>query len=103
MNQNLDVLIILIVKLLLIVGFIAAIKFWLKKNKKKNNIPMIIYWVLGVFFVLILSTHIFEFIRGSFSYSPESLLNEENSGSSLSLIVGFSLYLYVGLKYLKRV
>lgn len=102
MNQTLDVLIILILKLVLIISFIAAIKFWVKKNNGKNYIPMIVYWVLGLFFVLMLSIHIFEFIRGSFTYSPESLLNEENSGSSLSFILGFALFLYVGLKYLKR-
>ncbi len=102
MNQTFDVLIILVLKLLLLIGFIAAIKFWVKKNNNKNYIPMIVYWVLGLFFVLILSTHIFEFIRGSFTYSPESLLNEENSGSSLSFILGVALFLFVGLKYLKR-
>lgn len=102
MNLTFGILIILALKILLIMGFIAAIKFWIKKNNGKNNIPMTVYWFLGIFFVLVLSTHIFEFIRGSFTYSPESLLNAENSGSSLSLILGIAVYLYVGFKYLKR-
>jgi hypothetical protein len=52
MNLTLDVLIILVLKLLLIIGFIAGIKFWVKKNNEKNYIPIIVYWVLGLFFVL---------------------------------------------------
>lgn len=100
MNQIYDTLLILSLKLFLIIGFIALIKFWIKKTN--NSFPIITYWVFGLFFVLMLSFQVFEWIRISYSYQADSQLSDKNSDSPLSAILGIAFYLYIGLKYLKR-
>lgn len=100
MNQFYDILIIVSLKILLIIGFIAAIKVWLKRVN--NYIPMTIYWVIGIFFVLILSSHIFEVILLPLSNPKNSLLSDKDSVSTLSFILGLAFYLFTGLKYLRR-
>lgn len=100
-NQAIDFLIILTVKLLLLIGFIALIKFWIKKNKRKNNIPMIVYWILGIFFVLMLSSHVFEAALISIPLGENSALDKE-SLSSFGYLLGLIFYILVGVKYLKR-
>jgi len=102
MNQTPDFWIILIVKLLLLMGFIAGIKFWIKKNKGKNNIPMIIYWILGIFFVLALSSHFFEAALLTITLNPNSSFLEKESIKPLSFLFGLIFYIIIGVKYLKN-
>jgi hypothetical protein len=100
MNQIIDILLILILKLLLLIGFLVAIKFWIKKTM--NSIPFIIYWILGLFFVLMLSFQIFQYVLTSFSFPKNSMLGDESMIGSLCSILSILLYLFIGLKYLKR-
>lgn len=100
MNQIIDTLLMLTVKLLLLIGFIAGIKFWMKKTI--NSVPLIIYWVFGLFFVLILSFSIFQWGLISLSFPKNSLLGDESMLGSLCSILSIALYLFIGLKYLKR-
>jgi len=102
MNQTIDFWIILIVKLLLLIGFIAGIKFWIKKNKGKNNFPMILYWILGIFFVLALSSHVFEAALFSILLKPDNVVLDKESLSSIGTLFGLIFYILVGVKYLKK-
>jgi len=102
MNQTLDFWIILIVKLLLLIGFIAVIKFWIRKNKGKNMIPMIVYWILGIFFVLVISFQVFEAALLSIPINPENVILGKESLKPLSTLLGLIFYIYIGVKYLKK-
>lgn len=102
MNQTIDFWIILFVKLLLLVGFISGIKFWINRNKEKKNIPMIVYWILGLFFVLILSSHIFEATLFSIFLNPENISSIKESLSSYGILLGLLFYIFIGVKYLKK-
>ena len=102
MNQTLDFWIILIVKLLFLIGFIAGIKFWIKKNKRGNSIPLIVYWILGIFFVLLLSSHVFEAALWSIFRNSEDPGLSKESLSSIGTLLGLIFYILVGVKYLKK-
>ena len=102
MNQTSDFWIILIVKLLFIIGFISGIKFWIKKNEGKSNIPMIVYWILGIFFVLALSSHIFEAALFSVLLNPDNVVLEKESLSAFGTLFGLIFYILIGAKYLKK-
>jgi len=101
-NQAIDFLIILTVKFLLLIGFITLIKFWIKKNKKKNSTPMIVYWVLGIFFVLMLSSHIFEALLYLIPLNERNSTLDRESLSSLGYLLGLIFYVLIGIKYLKN-
>ncbi|SFD43315.1 hypothetical protein [Algibacter pectinivorans] len=87
MFDSLDTTIILIAKLVLLIGFIYALKYWY--DKKKSIIPVILYWVLGLFFVLLISSTIFDWLI-------ISAMNTEEYGA-LSVIFAIVFYVYVGL------
>lgn len=87
-----DTLIILIAKLILLIGFIYSLKYWL--NKTKSIIPIILYWLLGLVFVLLISFTIFDWLLIS------ALPNDELG--SLAAICGILFYVYVGLKKFRK-
>lgn len=99
MNLYADTLIVVFVKLLILVGFVAAIKYWIKKNS--SVFPLVTYWILGLGLVLLMGFTIFQWCFTILPFPEESLLGTENVGP-LSAILGVSLYLVIGLKYLKR-
>ena len=100
MNQILDVVLILGIKLILLVGFILLVKLWLKK--KNNLTPVITYWILGLFFVLMMSSHIAEWFLMQFYYIENHLTRDKDSIGSLSTIIGLVIYIFIGVKYFKR-
>lgn len=102
MNLNYDILLAVSLKLILLIGFIAGIKFWIKKNINKNNGPMIIYWIFGILFVFSFSAQIIRWLFSSFSYPTDSILSDETSIGVASTLIGFGFFLLIGLKYLKR-
>tara|TARA_R110002096_G_scaffold178763_1_gene355717 strand:- start:712 stop:996 length:285 start_codon:yes stop_codon:yes gene_type:complete len=87
MFDSLDTTIILIVKLVLLIGFIYSLKYWY--DKKKSIIPVILYWSLGLIFVLLISSTIFDWLI-------ISAMNTEEYGA-LSAIFAIIFYVYVGL------
>lgn len=100
MNQILDVIIILGLKLILLIGFVLSIKFWLKK--KNNIVPIILYWILGLFFVFMMSHQIAEWFLMQFYYVENHLTRDADSIGSLSAIIGLVVYIFIGVKYFKR-
>lgn len=103
LNSNsmaIDIIFILGFKLILIFVFIYLLKFWLKK--KQNVIPIIIYWVLGLFFVFMLSFHIVEWILMQTYYIENHLTRDAESIGSISAIIGLAIYIFIGIKYFKR-
>jgi len=101
-DQILDVLLFIIVKLLLIVGFIALVKFSIRKNPRKDNIPMIVYWILGLFFVLMQSYGIFRTALTLVLYDPNNTVLDLDGLNSLGAILGIIFYIYIGRNYLKK-
>lgn len=100
MNQLFDLLLILGIKLILLVGFILLVKFWLKK---KNNLsPILVYWILGLFFVLLLSFQITEWFLMQFYYIENHLIRDKDSIGSLSAIISLVFYIFIGVQYFKR-
>ncbi|MDB9837190.1 hypothetical protein OAC51_09885, partial [Flavobacteriaceae bacterium] len=103
LNSNsmvIDIILILGFKLILIFGFIYLLKFWLKK--KQNVVPIILYWVLGLFFVFMLSFHIFEWILMQTYYIENHLTRDADSIGSISAMIGLIFYIFIGVKYFKR-
>jgi uncharacterized membrane protein len=100
MNQILDVIIILALKLILLIGFVLSMKFWLKK---KNNIaPIILYWILGLFFVFMMSSQIAEWFLMQFYYVENHLTRDADSIGSISALIGIAVYIFIGVKYFKK-
>ena len=95
-----DVILILVVKLILIFGFIFLLKFWLKK--KENFVPIILYWSLGLFFVFMMSSHIAEWFLMQTYYIENHLTRDADSIGSISSIIGLVFYIFIGVKYFKR-
>lgn len=100
MNQLYDILLILTFQIILLIGFIYLIKFWFKK--KMNIFPIITYWVLGLFFVLLMSFNIFDWVLKSTFYSENSLLGDEDSLGSISSLLAIGFYIYIGTKYFRK-
>jgi len=99
MNQIIEILVSLSLKFLLLLGFIALINFWIKKSN--NYLPIIVYWILGLFFVLILSFQILQWVGSvSFQKNPDSV--DGSMINSISSVLSLSLYIYIGVQYLKR-
>jgi hypothetical protein len=99
-NYTIDILIIIFFKLIILLGFVFLLKFWLKKTNK--IIPIIIYWVLGTFLVFVFTTDILRFLLVLTIYNNDSLLTDMSSLGSLSSLLGLTIYIFVGLKYFKR-
>jgi uncharacterized membrane protein len=100
MDTILDIVIILALKLIILIGFILLIKYWLKK--KKNIIPIFLYWILGFFFVLVLSSQITEWFLMQFYYDKNSLVRNADNTGTLAAIIGLITYIYIGARYIKR-
>lgn len=101
-NQAIDFLIILTVKLLLMIGFISFIKFWKNKSNIKSNIPMIIYWILGLFFVFALSSQIFEALLYFIPVNENNSVFDRELLKSLASLLGLIFYILIGVRYLKN-
>lgn len=96
MNVFYDTLILLTLKLGVMIGFIFLIKLWIKKTK--NIAPIIIYAVLGLFFVLMMSQHIFEYFLTILFFNGNNIEMIKTTGVLLGLI----FYILVYQKYLKK-
>ncbi len=96
MNVFYDTLILLTLKLGVMIGFIFLIKLWIKKTK--NIAPIIIYAVLGIFFVLMMSQHIFEYFLTILFFNGNNIEMIKTTG----VILGLIFYILVYLKYLKK-
>lgn len=92
MYENNDTLIMIVTKFVLLIGFIYALKYWF--NKSKSIIPVVLYWLFGLVFILLISYTIFDWL----------IINAINSDKygSLSAIFAIVLYFYVGLKNFKK-
>jgi len=100
MNQINDILFILTFQIILPIGFISLIKFWLRK---KNNIyPIITYWVLGLFFVLLMYSMLFNWILNSTIYEEGSLLRDKDSLNSFASLLAIITYIFIGVTYFKK-
>ena len=99
MNQTIDIIIIIGIKLLFMIGFIYLTKLWLKK--KNNIVPIVLYWFLGLFFVFLMSVHIVEWFLNLLFLDQNSLLSTRNSLGSFSALMGLIFYIYLGRKYYK--
>lgn len=100
MNQIYDSLIILTFQVILLIGFIKINKFWLKKS---NNIyPIITYWVLGLFFVFLMSSNLYNWILNSTIYEEGSLLRDKDSLNSFASLLAIITYIYIGVTYFKK-
>ncbi|MDO7174255.1 hypothetical protein [Mariniflexile sp. AS56] len=91
MFETVDTLIVLVAKLALLIGFIYSLKYWY--NKKKSIIPVIVYWLLGLVFVLLISFTLFDWII-------TITLQGDNLGS-LAAIFAILFYVFVGIKNFK--
>jgi hypothetical protein len=103
MNSNsiiFDIIIIIGFKLILIFGFIFLLKLWLKK--KENIIPIILYWVLGLFFVFVMSFQIAEWFLMQTYYIENHLTRDADSIGAISALIGLAVYIFIGVKYFKR-
>lgn len=100
MNQIFDVVLILVFKLILLVGFVLSMKYWLKK--KNNLTPIILYWILGLFFVFMMTFQIAEWFLMQFYYIENHLTRDADSIGALSAIIGLAVYIFIGVKYFKR-
>jgi hypothetical protein len=96
MNEFYDTLILLTLKLGVMIGFIFLIKLWIKKTK--NIAPIIIYAVLGIFFVLMMSQHIFEYFLTILFFNGNNIEMIKTTG----VILGLIFYILVYQKYLKK-
>ena len=93
-----DSLIILLFKIIIMFGFVFSLNFWLRKT---NSIfPVIIYWVLGVPFVLVVSFGMFQWFY-TILLLNDGLFRQENLGSMASL-TSLAFYIFLGIKFLKR-
>lgn len=102
MNQTIYFFIILAVKLFFIIGFISTVKYWQSENKKKSRVPMVIYWILGLYFSGVLSSQIFEAaILGIFKILNLDSINLQ-SITSISSVLGLVFYILIGALYLNK-
>lgn len=92
MDGTEDTLIILITKLVLMIGFIYSLSYWF--NKSFSIIPVIIYWLFGLVFVLLISSTLFDWL----------IVNAINSNEygALSAILAIVFYIGVGLKKFRK-
>tara|TARA_R100001369_G_scaffold31211_1_gene55306 strand:- start:81 stop:362 length:282 start_codon:yes stop_codon:yes gene_type:complete len=92
MFETYDTLIILLAKLVLLIGFIYSLKYWF--DKSQSIIPVILYWLLGLIFVLLISSTIFDWLI-------ITAINSDEYGA-LSVIFGIVFYIIVGFKNFKK-
>ena len=88
MFQTTDNLIIIATKLALLIVFIYSLKYWY--NKKKSIIPVIIYWLLGLVFVLLISFTLFDWLL--------AITLQGDDLGSFAAICGILFYVLVGIK-----
>lgn len=100
MSEILSLILILTFKILLIIGFVYLVNRWFSKEYSK--LPVYIYWILGLFFVWMLSSHIFLWFSESFLLDNDDMLTDKNSVNSISVILGLLVYIYLGRKYFKK-
>ena len=92
MNETNDTLIIIVSKLIFLIGFIYGLKYWF--NKTKSIIPVIIYWLFGLVFVLLISFTLFRWLM-------INTVNTDEYGS-FAAIFGILFYVLVGIKNFKN-
>lgn len=92
MNETNDTLIILITKFILFFGFIYSLKYWF--NKSNSFIPVVIYWLFGLFFVLVIGYTLIDYL----------VVNAVNTRdySPISAILAIIMYVYIGMKKFKK-
>jgi hypothetical protein len=99
MNQFMDIVLISGFKLIVLIGFVLLIKSWIRKNK--NITPVLVYWILGLYFVLIMSSQIAELYLMQFYYTQNHLTSDADSISSISSMIGLIIYILIGVKYIR--
>lgn len=95
-----DILLIISLKLILLFSFLLLLKKWYKNSNGMYSI--IVYWILGLFFIFYLSFQIIEWLLNIFLFKENSLLRDEESLGSLSSLISLILYFVIGFTYFKR-
>lgn len=101
MSTSLDVAIILLLKSILTVCFIYFLYRW--HIKTTNKITIIFYWIFGLFFTFLLPFTIVEWILNTLFLAKNPTLKSKDSINSLSALVSLLFYLFIGIKYFKRI
>jgi hypothetical protein len=95
-----DVIIISISKIMFIVGTIYGMKYW---KKRTNNIfQKLLYWILGLYLVFNSFYYLFTQIFRYTIHDESNMLTDYNSLNTISVIISISLFIYIGLKILKK-
>jgi len=100
MTAFLDIMLLLIVKVILIVAFIFLLKKWLSKTK--SIIPIVLYWLLGFVFALLIPFTIIEWFLNMFFLNENHVLLNHNSLATISSLLSFLFYILIGLKLFTR-
>lgn len=99
MSQFYDTILVLTTQVVLLIGFIFLLKFWYRK--KQNIYPIITYWVLGLFFVLLMSFNLVLWVF-NMTFQNENNLLDDQTRKSISVVLAIGFYIYIGTKYLKK-
>jgi len=100
MENIYDILLVLGLKIIVIIIFVYLLRKWFKKTHKV--IPIILYWVLGLFFILVLSFTIFDWLYNSFFYKEGDLLRSRQSLQSWASLTSIVIYIIIGLKFFRK-
>lgn len=95
-----DTAIILYAKMVIIFGFVFSLNFWLRKTN--SVFPVIIYWVLGIIFVLVVSSGIFEWLYTLLLFDADNFVFDKQGIGSMSSLTSIAFYIFLGVKFLKR-
>ncbi len=84
----------------LIFSFTFLLYKW--KIKAQNKAPIILFWVLGLYFIVVISSHIFAWLFELLFLDDSNMMTDSNSISSFGGIAAIALYFFLGIKYFKR-
>jgi hypothetical protein len=103
MNQTIDGIIIIAIKLALMVGFTKLIRYWYRK--KGGYAPLIVYFALGIILVLYSVSWSLSFILQYYATTNGIAHDDKVLGDSpiqtISMIVGLAAYILIYRKYIK--
>lgn len=101
MTNVYEIVLSLTIKIIVLIGFIYITSFWFRK--KKNIYPKIVFYILGLFFVVLNGGQVIStFLQILFPDKYGLTSRDVSSSLGLGGLIAFALYFWVGMKNFKK-
>ena len=95
-----DIIYSLVTKIIFIFGFVFFLNFLFRKTDSVGIV--IIYWVLGVIFVIVPSHTIFEWLYTLLFFDEDNIVLHKKGIGSLAALSSLAFYIFIGVKFFER-